>query len=64
MIGVHLHDVLGISAHRPPGKGNVDWEMVGKYLPRQAIKACEIAEWNEEKDIQGVVGFLQAKGLS
>jgi len=63
IIGVHLHDVLGISDHRPPDKGNVDWKMVGKYLARQAIKVCEIAEWNEEEDIQGVVGFLQGKGL-
>ena len=63
MIGVYLHDVLGSSDHRPPGKGNVDWEMVGKYLARQAIKVCEITEWNEEEDIQGVVGFLQGKGL-
>ncbi len=63
MLGVHLHDVLGISDHHPLGKGNVDWEMVSKYLPRQAIKVCEIAEWHEEEDIQGVVDFLQEKGL-
>ena len=63
MIGVHLHDVIGISDHHPPGKGNLDWEMVSKYLPRQAIRVCEIAEWNEEEDIQGTVDFLQVKGL-
>ena len=63
MIGVHLHDVIGISDHRPPGKGNVNWDMVAKYLPREAIKVCEIAEWNEEEEIQGVVDFLQRKEL-
>ena len=63
MIGVHLHDVIGISDHRPPGKGNVNWGMVAKYLPREAIRTCEIAEWNEEEEIQGVVDFLQRKGL-
>ena len=63
MIGVHLHDVLGISDHRPLGKGNLDWEMVSKYLPRQAIRVCEFAEWNEEEDIQGTIDFLQAKRL-
>ena len=63
MIGIHLHDVLGISDHRPPGKGDVNWDMVAKYLPHGAIKVCEIAEWNEEKDLRGVVDFLQGKGV-
>ncbi|MCK4262767.1 MAG: TIM barrel protein [Dehalococcoidia bacterium] len=63
MIGVHLHDVLGISDHRPPGKGDVNWEMIVKNLPPQAIRVCEIAEWNEESDIQGVVSFLKKTGI-
>jgi hypothetical protein len=63
MIGVHLHDVIGISDHRPPGKGNVNWGMVAKYLPREAIRTCEIAEWNEEEEIQGVVDFLRGKNI-
>lgn len=78
MIGVHLHDVLGISDHRPPGKGDVNWDMVAKHLPRaprqiksgeewaildRVIRVCEIAEWNGERQIQGVVTFLQGKGI-
>ena len=63
MIGIHLHDVLGISDHHPPGKGDVNWDMVAKYLPHGAIKVCEIAEWNEERDLRGVVDFLQGKGV-
>lgn len=63
IIGVHLHDVLGVSDHYAPGKGDINWEMVAKYLPGEAIKVCEIAEWNEEGDIQGVVNFLQEKGI-
>ncbi len=63
MIGIHLHDVLGISDHRPPGKGDVDWNMVAEYLPHEAIKVCEIAEWNEAEQIQGVTAFLQKQGI-
>ena len=63
MIGIHLHDVLGISDHRAPGKGDVNWDMVAKYLPQGAIKVCEIGEWNEEEQIQGVVNFLQKEGI-
>lgn len=63
MIGIHLHDVLGISDHRPPGKGNVNWDMVAKYLPQGVVKVCEIGEWNEEEQMQAVVNFLQKEGI-
>ena len=63
MIGIHLHDVLGISDHYPPGKGDVNWKMVAKYLPGGVVKVCEIGEWNEEGQIQGVVSFLQKEGI-
>jgi sugar phosphate isomerase/epimerase len=63
MVGVHLHDVLGISDHHAPGKGNINWEMVTKYLPPKIVKVCEIGEWNDEEQIQGVVEFLHNRGV-
>lgn len=62
-IGIHLHDVRGICDHRPPGEGDVDWNMVAGYLPHDAIKVCEFAEWNEAEQIRGVVDFLQEQGI-
>lgn len=49
----------------PPslGKGDANWDVVTKYLPREAVKVCEIAEWNEEENIQGVVDFRQGKAV-
>jgi sugar phosphate isomerase/epimerase len=63
MVGIHLHDILGISDHHAPGKGNMNWEMVAKYLPTGIVKVCEIGEWNDEEQMQGVVKFLQKKGI-
>ena len=63
MVGIHLHDILGISDHHAPGKGNMNWEMVARYLPPGIVKVCEIGEWNEEEQMQGVVKFLQKKGI-
>jgi sugar phosphate isomerase/epimerase len=63
MIGIHLHDVLGISDHHAPGKGDINWGMVTKYLPPKVIKVCEIGEWNNEEQMRGVVEFLQNKGV-
>ena len=63
MVGIHLHDILGISDHHAPGKGDMNWEMVAKYLPPGIVKVCEIGEWNDEEQMQGVVKFLQKKGV-
>ena len=63
IVGIHLHDIRGISDHQAPGKGNMNWEMVAKYLPPGIVKVCEIGEWNDEEQIHGVVKFLQKKGI-
>ncbi len=63
MVGIHLHDVRGISDHHAPGKGNMNWEMIAKYLPQGIVKVCEIGEWNDEDQMQGVVEFLQKEGI-
>ena len=63
MVGIHLHDVLGISDHQAPGKGDMNWEMVAKYLSPGIVKVCEVGEWNDEEQMQGVVKFLQKNGI-
>jgi sugar phosphate isomerase/epimerase len=63
IVGIHLHDIRGISDHQAPGKGNMDWEMVAKYLHAGIVKVCEIGEWNDEGQIEGAVKFLQKKGI-
>jgi sugar phosphate isomerase/epimerase len=59
MIGVHLHDVLGTSDHYAPGKGDINWKMLAADLPAGIVKVCEIGQWNDEEELQGVVSFLQ-----
>ena len=63
IVGIHLHDIRGISDHHAPGKGNMNWEMIAKYLSRGVVKVCEIGEWNDEERMHGVVKFLQKKGI-
>lgn len=63
MIGIHLHGVRGVSDHQPPGKGDVNWEMVARYLPPGIVKVCEIGEWNDEQQMDRVVSFLQKEGI-
>ena len=64
MIGVHLHDILGISDHRAPGTGDMDWVRVAGYLPAGIERVCEVGEWNGEEDMLGVVDFLTERGIA
>jgi sugar phosphate isomerase/epimerase len=42
MLGTHLHDVIGISDHRAPGMGEVDFRMVAGYIPKDAFRTLEV----------------------
>lgn len=63
MTGCHLHDVRGIHDHYPPGKGELDWRSIANNLHEEAIRVCEIGEWNSEESLNGVLVFLQHESL-
>ncbi len=62
IIGVHLHDVVGIDDHRSAGTGRVDWGMVARYLPKDALRTCEFQNNNSPQEIQAGVAFLVKQG--
>ena len=42
IIGVHIHDVNGITDHLSPGLGQVNFSKIVPYLPENCIKTLEI----------------------
>lgn len=42
IVGVHLHDVIGIKDHQAPGRGDVDFQLIARYLPRDCYRTLEI----------------------
>jgi sugar phosphate isomerase/epimerase len=42
IIGTHLHDVQGIMDHQQPGVGDVDFEMIARYLPATAYRRSKL----------------------
>jgi sugar phosphate isomerase/epimerase len=63
LVGVHLHDALGIDDHKPPGKGEIDFEMVKEYVPEGAIKIMEIHPSARGQEILDGLDFLKEKGI-
>jgi sugar phosphate isomerase/epimerase len=63
MVGVHLHDVIGLKDHQAPGSGEVDWKMVVNYLPNNAIiRACEFRHYLTSEQVVAGLQFLADKG--
>lgn len=63
IVGVHLHDVIGIEDHRVAGTGQMDWEMVARYIPAGALRTCEFQNNNTPQQVKAGVKFLIEKGI-
>lgn len=42
IVGVHLHDVIGIKDHQAAGTGDVDFNRLAGYIPRDCYRALEV----------------------
>ncbi len=63
LVGVHLHDVNGYSDHHVPGIGEVDFDLLKKYLRKDTIKILEIHPRETEKDLMDGVDLLKNMGF-
>ncbi|OGP91768.1 MAG: hypothetical protein A2Z19_04580 [Deltaproteobacteria bacterium RBG_16_54_18] len=62
LVGTHLHDARGIDDHRPPGQGEIDFAMVRRYLPDNAIKIMEIRQRATGQEVRDALAFLKKTG--
>jgi sugar phosphate isomerase/epimerase len=52
IFGSHLHDVVGLSDHRAPGLGEVDFHMVAGYLPKDSFRTVEVLGSNSPEQLK------------
>ncbi len=63
IVGVHLHDIRGIQDHQAAGLGQMDWDMVARYLPADALRTCEFQKSNTPQQVVAGVKRLAEKGI-
>jgi sugar phosphate isomerase/epimerase len=59
---VHLHDIVGLRDHLALGLGQVDWDMVARYLPSGAVRTCECRSHNSSHELAAGLELLVEKG--
>jgi len=62
IVGVHLHDTLGITDHDIPGNGEVDFERIAPYLPTAAIHTLEVRPGSTPEQVKDGLRHLAHKG--
>ncbi len=59
MVGIHLHDVVGIDDHRAADQDGVDWSLVARYLPPGALRTCEFQPSNPPEEVRAALERLR-----
>ncbi len=64
MVGIHLHDVVGLDDHQVAGGGVVDWDMIARYVPADALRTCEFHSNNSAERVAAGLRWLIDKGYA
>ena len=63
LIGIHLHDCIGVNDHLAPGYGEVDFLEVKKLLNEKVIRVLELGPWVTHQEVKRGVEYLSRMGI-
>jgi hypothetical protein len=63
MLGAHLQDASSEEAELPIGTGEVDFKLIGEYLPKDAERVLEIGPRHGRAEILASVQYLMERGF-
>ncbi len=62
LVGIHLHDALGLSDHRAPGTGDIDFAALGSYLKAGHRLVVELAPGTSSTDVEYGIAYIRKLG--
>jgi len=63
LLGMHLHDLRGYDDHYAPGTGDLDYDLIMKYLNSNVIKIIEVHPKVSREELVEGMRFLKLKGI-
>ena len=59
LIGIHIHDAVGLDDHIPPGSGEIDFNALKPYLKADTIKVIELKPGISESKVSEGIRFVR-----
>lgn len=63
LVGIHLHDSLGLGDHRPPGMGEIPFGRLVPFLPAQGRRVLEVQKGYRPEELSQGLDFLRTVGV-
>jgi sugar phosphate isomerase/epimerase len=63
LVGTHLHGCVGYHDHEAPGKGDVDYESLKKFLKPETLRVIETHHRATREDLLRGIEFLREQGI-
>ena len=61
LIGIHLHDAIGLNDHIPPGSGEIDFAALKPFLKTDTIKVIELKPGIPALEVSEGIKFIREK---
>lgn len=59
LIGIHLHDAVGIDDHLPPGTGDIDFNDLRPYIQPDTLLVLELRPGTPDRDIEKGIEYIR-----
>ncbi len=59
LVGIHLHDAVGLRDHLPPGDGEIDFNILGPYVDLTIPLVLELAPATSPDQLSRAVDFMK-----
>jgi sugar phosphate isomerase/epimerase len=59
LLGMHIHDAVGLQDHRAAGLGDVDFASAKPWVPANAVRVCEFDQRISEEDVSSGLNHLK-----
>lgn len=59
LIGIHLHDAIGLTDHLIPGDGEIDFKKIQPHLKKNTLMVLELKPGTSDSEIKRAVSYVQ-----
>ena len=59
LIGIHLHDAVGLEDHLSPGKGEINFDALKSFINSDTILVMELKPGTPDKQVHEGIDFLR-----